>query len=82
LAIAAAPAVGHDLTSLRQIDLFDRHHYTEHLRLKRNREMFLNHREEPAALFGFLVSVHKRLLDEASQSTIAWWPRGLSRLRN
>ena len=61
----AAPTVGHDLASLGEVNLLDRYGNAEHLRLKREREVLLDHREEPRALLGLVISVQERLFHKA-----------------
>jgi hypothetical protein len=64
----AATTLGHDLASLREVNPFDRYVNAEYLRLKRKREVFLDHREEPRALLGLVVGVHERLFPQGVAS--------------
>jgi hypothetical protein len=48
-----------------EVNLFDRYGNAEYLRLKREREVLLDHCEEPRALLGLVISVHERLFHKA-----------------
>jgi hypothetical protein len=77
LAFTAATTLGHDLAILREVNP-DRHGNAEYLRLKRKREVFLDHREQPRSLLGFVVSVDHCLFDKALEALLAERPWSLS----
>jgi hypothetical protein len=81
LAFMTATTPGYDLASLREVNPFDRHGNAEHLRLKRKREVFLDHCEQPRSLLGFVVSVHCCLFNKALEALLAERPWGLAPLR-
>jgi hypothetical protein len=64
LSRSAATTHGDDLVGLIQIHTFDLNGLAQDLRGERAGEMFLEHRQERRALFGFAVGIDEHFFDE------------------
>src|SRR5436309_15279140 len=63
-----------DLLGIIEVDLLDGHSHAEDLRLKRQREALLEHRQESDALLGVAVGVDDGLCNQLFQASPARRP--------